>query len=105
MNMTNKTHCGSLMRKVVSVKLLSGEELIGRLNEFDDNTFTITRPLMLVMGAGKNNQAEVAFVPWILGVEPTTPIKFPYDKILYLGTSGRDASTKYQESTGDYDNI
>jgi hypothetical protein len=91
--------------KVVALKLTTGEELIARATGATDQTFAVRRPLTLVMTVSMDNeqQGEVSFAPWMIGVSPEAVLEIPHAHIIAVGLARPDASHQYQEATGDRD--
>jgi len=62
---------------VVTIKLVSGEELIAKLTEINTDSFTVTRPLVFTINP-QNGQAMI--IPWLMSVEPKEPTPMTINK-------------------------
>ena len=94
-----------IIGKVVALKLTTGEELIARAVGATEANVAVRRPLTLVMTMSMENdqQGEVSFAPWMIGVPPEAELFIPRDKIIVVAIAREDASHQYQEATGDHD--
>lgn len=63
--------------KVLSLKLLSGEELVARVVEQTATEFTVDSPQVLQFQQKGNGQLGLAFVPWTLSNPEASDIKIP----------------------------
>lgn len=80
--------------EVVTLKLASGEELIGKLTEDNDTHYVIERPLTLVM-----TPQGMGLQPWLLTVDPNKAIHFPKDRVVVCEATIKDMSTQYLQGT------
>jgi len=78
---------------VLSLKLISGEEIIARYEEDDADTVSISRPLAITM-AGQG----LGMIPWIFlgGKEQVTLQK---SHVLAMMTAKKDAADQYMQGT------
>lgn len=92
---------------VVTMKLLSGEEIITQLVLNEGNSYMVKNPMMLVMtsipveeydeqGNRKEQQGMVSFVPWLLSVDESTQITIPKDKVVVCATTNGLAAQQYK---------
>lgn len=44
-------------------KLVTGEELMSRVTDEDDDSFTLSKPRVVAIGPGPNNQVSVTLIP------------------------------------------
>lgn len=79
---------------VVTLKLISGEELISRYEGEDEKTVKLNRPLVLTMSP----QGGIGMMPWVfLGDNETFTIK--KDHIFIMVSSKKDAADQYMQGT------
>lgn len=82
--------------EVLSIKLVSGEEILGRFKSQDIATLKLDRPLMLGMTA-----QGVALAPFMATVDPDATIPFPKDKIIVTMPTLKDIADQYiYQTTG-----
>lgn len=79
----------------VSFKLVSGEEIIGKLLSEDNNSVVIERPLMLAM-----TQKGPAMAPVLMTVDPKVTLSFNKDSISILPVeTDKEISNQYTLQT------
>lgn len=78
----------------VTIKTISGEEIIARFVEEDDKTITIVKPMALVMA-----QNGPGLGPYTFTVNPDTKIKLNKAGILFVIKSDPEMGKQYIEST------
>ena len=79
--------------EVVSLKLISGEEIIARLEEDNSETVKLNRPLAVNIGPG-----GLGMMPFIfLNASDTIEIKKQH--IIALGEAKKDAADQYIQGT------
>ncbi len=69
-----------MSQKIVLFKLINGEELIGKVVEEDDNTYTLAKPRVMMVQPAGNGQMQVGMIPWLVGT-PDGDCKVYKDKI------------------------
>lgn len=79
---------------VVSLKLMSGEEVLGKYVKEDMVAFTISRPVMLTAGA-----KGVGLAPYMLTVNPDRSFEFNKSAVLSHGPTDQDIAKQYIEQT------
>jgi hypothetical protein len=79
---------------VVTIKLVSGEEVIGKFVADDGNTVTLDKPLMLAM-----NQKGMGLVPLLITVNPDSKLKFNKHAITILVHSDDEIGKQYTYQT------
>jgi hypothetical protein len=79
---------------VVSIKLSSGEELVGKLLEETPDTVTLSKPLMLSM-----TQKGMGLAPYMFTVDPETKIKFNEKNIITMVRTMQSMASQYIQST------
>lgn len=92
--------------KVKTIKLISGEELISYTTLDEDGIYTLTKPLMAVLGVAPENpmQGQVSFCPWLICGNAHSKITLTSDKILAISNSDANAENQYIISVGDIRN-
>ncbi len=85
---------------IISIKFVSGEEIIAEKISDDKYGISIKHPLTLVMTMPLDggDQGQVAFAPWILGIDANEIIKLKADHIQVTGTAREDAAHQYREA-------
>jgi hypothetical protein len=79
---------------VVSIKLSSGEELVGKLIDENPETVTLSKPLMLSM-----TQKGMGLAPYMFTVNPETNITFNEKNIITLTKTMETMAKQYIQST------
>jgi hypothetical protein len=79
---------------VVSIKLSSGEELVGKLVDENPETVTLSKPLMLSM-----TQKGMGLAPYMFTVNPETNITFNEKNIITLAKTMETMAKQYIQST------
>jgi hypothetical protein len=86
----------NLDNKVLSIKLISGEEIIAKTVEGStDSAIIVSNPLMMIMITDDSDQASVAFVPWLLGLDDSSTVTIKSDKIIVYTNARQDAVIQY----------
>lgn len=80
--------------EVVTLKLITSEELIGKLVEETDSHYVVERPLTLVM-----SQKGLGLQPWLFTVDMEKSIKFPKDKVVVIAPTIKEMSDNYIQGT------
>jgi hypothetical protein len=79
---------------VVSIKVSSGEEMIARLEEENDNYIVARKPLMLVA-----NQQGMGLAPFMFTVDSDAKFKIRTASIICIVKSAKEAVESYTKST------
>jgi hypothetical protein len=79
---------------VVSFKLSSGEEILGRFVREDDNTMYITKPSVLMM-----NPQGMGMVPFMFTVSPDDEYAINKGVIITHATTDSDIAKQYLSKT------
>lgn len=85
---------GATIGEVVTIKLVTGEEIIGKLSEETATHYGIDRPLTLVMG-----KQGLGLQPWLFTVNTDKVIKFPKDKVIVCEPTMDEMSKNYLTGT------
>jgi hypothetical protein len=80
--------------EVVTLKMVTSEELVGKLVEETDVHYVIERPLTLVMGP-----KGLGLQPWLFTVDADKPVRIPKDKVVVLGATLKEMSDNYLAGT------
>lgn len=88
--------------KVKLLKLVTGEEIISYVSKTEDQ-YTLTRPLMCVLGVDPQNplQGQVSFCPWLICASSNISVDISLDKVLTILEPDANAKNQYIASVGD----
>ena len=78
----------------VTIKLVSGEEVIGKFVNDDDKVITLEKPLMLAM-----SQKGIGMAPVLMTVNPDTKLKFNKQAIVVMAHSDDEIAKQYTYQT------
>lgn len=85
---------GASIGEVVTMKLVTGEEIIGKLASETDTHYNIARPLTLVAGP-----KGLGLQPWLFTVDTEKTIKFPKDKVIVIDSTMKEMADSYLTGT------
>jgi len=85
---------GATIGEVVTVKLITSEEIVGKLKGETDSHYEIERPLALVMGQG-----GLGLQPWLFTVDADKAIKISKDKVLVIEGTMKAMADSYLSGT------
>lgn len=80
--------------KIVSFKILNGDEIVARLVDDDDESFTITTPLAIVP-----SQNGIVLVPALFSVEAGKNIRLDKKHVMLHGETVDQLADHYREKT------
>lgn len=80
--------------KIVSFKILNGDEIVARLVSDDEDSFTITTPLAIVP-----SQNGIVLMPALFSVEAGTNIKLDKKHVMLHGVTVDQLADHYREKT------
>jgi glycine cleavage system H lipoate-binding protein len=81
---------------VVSIKLSSGEEMIARFEDENEDVVTVAKPYILIAA-----QNGMALAPYMFTIAPDTKVKLKINNVICIVKSAKDASDMYiKQSTG-----
>lgn len=80
--------------EIVTLKIVTGEELIGKLTEIGDDYYMIHRPLVLVMSA-----QGLGLQQWTFTANVDKAFKISKDKIIMIAETVKEMSSQYIEGT------
>lgn len=84
---------------VVSLKLTSGEEIVGRVTAVEDG-ITITKPIHIVAVMQPNGQAAIQFAPFLYSAPEDANFHFTAAKLALAPIKARaDITKNYLEAT------
>lgn len=92
---------------VTAIKMITGEEIIALVSEVTDQVIKLKHPLTLVMTLPEagGDQGQVAFAPWMLGLESGQEITLQISRVVYHGPARSDAATEYKSAIGFDDTL
>lgn len=79
---------------IVSFKLASGEEVVAKIDEINETSYIVTKPLMLTM-----SKDGLALAPFMFTIEPLAKIKFHTNNVLCATKTEKQMATQYISST------
>jgi hypothetical protein len=85
---------GASVGEVVTLKLVTSEELVGKMIEETDTHYVIERPLTLVV-SGKG----LGLQPWLFTVNDQKPVKIPKEKVIIVAATLKEMSDNYLSGT------
>lgn len=90
--------------EVVVFKLVSGEEVVGKVTDITADAVTITKPILLVAQMMPNGQAALNFAPFMVGAEEAGNYRFNLDRLVCGPMTPRqDISSNYLKATTGLD--
>lgn len=85
---------------IIAFRLVSGDELIGKLVKSDAQGYHITKPIALQMQMVAPQQAGIGFAPFMVGADEDGPFCFPLEKMLTHPVKAReDIKASYVKAT------
>ena len=81
--------------KVMSLKLISGEEIIARIAEENETTYKLTKPLCMI--ATPNGGFGLA--PAMFSISPTDSVVVNKNTVAMYGATENDIATQYLAKT------
>lgn len=79
---------------VVSVRLSSGEEIVGTLLEENEKIIKLKKPLSAIM-----SEKGLAMIPFMMTVNPDTDLTISRNQIMIIAKSHKDVADHFIEST------
>lgn len=61
---------------IVSFRLSSGEEIVGRMVSTTGNSLNISKPVIVSIHMMENNQASLAFMPFMASIDEISTVTF-----------------------------
>lgn len=89
---------------IIGFRVVTGEELIGKVVSVDDKSVTVTRPVVIQMQMVAPNQAGIAFAPFMVTAEEDGQFTIAFDKMLTMPFKARrDIAANYYKATTGID--
>ena len=85
---------GATVGEVVTIKLVTSEEIIGSAASDVYKRQLVERPLALVMGKG-----GLGLQPWLFTIDPDKAIRLPKDKVLVIEGTMKEMADSYLSGT------
>lgn len=79
---------------IISLKLTSGEEIIGKYINDDDSTYLLNKPLMLAM-----SKQGAAMMPLMMTVNPEKDFRINKAAVLLYGETVKEVANQYVYQT------
>lgn len=79
---------------IITIKLVSGEEVIGKYIKDEGDHITLEKPLMLAM-----SQKGIGMAPVLMTVNPDTRLKFNKQAIIITAHSDEEIASQYTFQT------
>ena len=80
--------------EIVSFKLSSGEEILGRLEDESDKVFTVHKPMVLIMG-----QQGLGLAPYMFSVSPDAKFKIQAGSVSCVAKTQDEIAKQYTAQT------
>lgn len=78
---------------IVSIKLITGEEILGKFDTITDNELAVKKPCTLAMG-----QQGMGIVPWMLTTQPEVT-KLNKNTVVAYAPTDKEIAKAYIEAT------
>lgn len=85
---------GAAVGEVVTIKLISGEEIVGKLTEEQSQSYKISKPLVLSM-----TQKGLGMMPYLFTVSPDKDIKINKSAVILIEATDKDFANQYLQGT------
>jgi hypothetical protein len=80
----------------VSLKLISGEEVVGRLVDLTENTFSLSKPMTFIMGA-----QGFGMVPYMFSAPQDAKIKIKESSVVAVNKTDEQVNKQYLSQTSN----
>jgi hypothetical protein len=67
---------------IVTIRLVSGDEVVGKLTVINDKSVTLLQPIAAIMQPTRDGGLTLAFAPFLASTEETAEVTFPDTAIL-----------------------
>ena len=84
---------------IVSFKIVTGEEIIAKVIETDNEKLVVSKPISMVLVHGHGGQAGISFVPFMVGVDEDAHLTFTNDKVITVAKANQASSAQYIQAT------
>jgi hypothetical protein len=86
--------------EVAALRLVTGEEIIGKVVENSIGSITLTKPVVLQMQMVAPNQAGIGFAPFMVGTDEDSRFTIGLDKLIVHPMKARkDIAANYTQAT------
>ncbi len=86
--------------EVVTIRLLSGEEVIGKLASNDSQGVKLAKPIQIVVQMTRDNQMGIQFAPLMASTDEDASMTFPNSAIVIAPIVTRtDVASQYLKAT------
>lgn len=82
---------------VVTLKLISGEEVVARLKDMTMDSLEVSKPLSV----GLSPNGQVGMVPFMVGLNDDAVVTFDRNHILVISAARKEMSDAYTASTSN----
>ena len=80
---------------IISIKLVSGDELIAKLVALGDKVMRVSKPIAVAMAPN----GSVAFIPFMLGADEDAELSFELNKVVTYVTARKELRDAYIQNT------
>jgi len=84
---------------VAIIRLISGEELIAKVDDATDTSVSIIQPLMLGLTQSPHGQPAVGLAPFVFGIDEKKAITIDSAKWIFITKARKEAADQYTQST------
>ena len=86
---------------VISIKLSNGDEIVAKLVDIDNNTMTVSKPMLMVLTQDpRTGQPGIQMAPfWMMGSDPKTSYPINRNHIMVAVKSNQDVTKNYISQT------
>lgn len=84
---------------IISLKLMTGEELVCKLKSKENNVWTVYNPLVLVISPDQSGNQSVNVIPYMFGQNKDNSVKISDDKVLAHCLTQENIKNQYIEMT------
>jgi hypothetical protein len=85
---------GAVAGEVVTLKLISGEEIVGKLVEETDKELKLSKPMQLSM-----SQQGVGMIPFLFTVDPDKELKISKSSVIVICSTEKQFANQYLQGT------
>lgn len=82
--------------EIITIKMISGEEIVCRFIENTDNTLIVTKMRTITL-----HQQGLALIPYIMSIPENAEIEVGFDKIIMVYATEREVSDAFIEHTSN----
>jgi hypothetical protein len=84
---------------IVSLRLVSGEEVVAKLKELTDKSVVLTKPVSAQLVMNAPGQGGVVLMPFMLTIDEKTDIEVGLEKVVAMALSRKEAKDQYITQT------